>query len=216
MRNPRLFVLALCVFAIAGALTEAQVLRPSAMTRVQIVGEGEVWRSSNKVEVTNISGFKRAPRLGEKVTIIPLDVDVPAIELTIRKAKRQTECDDLDGKPWWEVKLEPVTHEKYFSAAGVPNRRDDVPFDVAVIYPAVKPARQLKRETLTQSMLPDGISINTVKGAIDLTDDGTPDVLLVEYCCLTSQPGQGCEYTCGKTFRKIGRAWKLVDTSNPC
>src|SRR5262245_36772240 len=128
MRNPRLPVLALCLFVIAGALAEAQVLRPSVMPRVQTVGEGAVWRTS-KVEVTNISGFKRAPRIGEKVTIVPLDVDVPVIELAIRKAKRQIECDEQGGKPWWEITLEPVKAKEYFSAAGTPNRRDDVPFD---------------------------------------------------------------------------------------
>lgn len=66
-------------------------------------------------------------------------------------------------------------------------------------------------------MLPKGVAMNTVIGAIDLTSDGIPDVLIVKYCCDNpKKAAEECDYTCGKTFKKIRNIWKLIDTSAPC
>ena len=66
-------------------------------------------------------------------------------------------------------------------------------------------------------MLPKGVALNTVKGAIDLTNDGIPDVLIVEYCCGNpNKAAEECDNTCGKTFKKIRNIWKLIDTAAPC
>jgi len=223
-------LLAVFFVAIAGDLCQAQVKRSRPMPKVETIGEGVVWRvSDNKdlhgnavppwkeVQVRNVFGFKRAPNIGEKVTIIPLDAHAGVIHLSIRKTQKRTQCDDSDGETWWELDLEPVSQKEYFEISSMPNRRDEVPFDVAIIYPAVKRARQLRRNELKQTMLPLRIALNTVKGAIDLTNDGIPDVMLVEYCCgQPKKPATHCDLTCGKTFRKVRDTWKLIDTSGPC
>jgi hypothetical protein len=200
------------------------------MPEIQTIGEGVVWRISEnrgehgsvlppwrEVRVTNIFEFKRRPAAGEKVTIIPLEADLPPLDLRIIKAeKKENTCDErLPG--WWEVELEPIKLRGFFEVTPAPNRAAEYPFDVAVIYPAVKVARQMKRAQLTGGTIPKGVSISTVKAAIDLTDDRKPDVVIVEYCCGDpKKPAGECDYTCGKIFMKQRNAWKLVRTSAPC
>lgn len=223
-------LLAAILLSFACDALRAQLKESVPMPGIQTIGKGAVWRvSDNKdqhgdalppwkeVTVKNIFGFKQRPVIGRRVTIIPLDVNIPARELAIRKIKKGASCGESDRRTWWEVELEPIKESEYFDLAPNPNRRAEVPFDVAVIYPAVKSARQLLRKDLTQKMLPGGISLETVKAALDLTNDRIPDVLIVEYCCRDAGKAPGeCDYECGKTFRKVRNSWKLVDTSSPC
>jgi hypothetical protein len=221
---------ALLLISIACVPNLAQSKNTVRIPRTQTIGEGVVWRiSDNKgghddsrspwkeVQVTNVFGFKKRPTVGERVTVVPLDVNIAPINLRIIGTKRGATCGELDSSVWWEVELEPVKQKDFFEISSVPKRREEVPFDVGVIYPAVKFARQVKGNKLTKEMLPNGVAINTVKGAIDLTNDGIPDVLLVEYCCGSPKKvAEECNYTCGKTFKKVRGTWKLVDTSAPC
>ena len=221
--------IAVFVIFLAGVPLLAQNKENVRMPQTQTIGEGVVWRvSDNKagsdfvppwkeVQITNIFGFKRRPTVGEKVTVVPLDVDIAPIDLRITETKRGATCGELDSTVWWEVELELVRQSDFFQISSIPKRREEVPFDVAVIYPAVKFARQIKRDKLTKNLLPPMVAINTVKGAIDLTNDRMPDVLLVEYCCGSAKKASDqCDYTCGKTFKKVKGTWKLIDTSAPC
>ena len=223
-----LLIVLLMVFSCNSAW--AQVGKPVPLPQVQTVGEGVVWRiSDNKgeqgnflppwteVKITNVSGFNKKPAVGEKVTVIPLDVDIASLELRIVKAEKREDTCDRRVRAWWEVELELVKQKVIFDIAPGANRAAEYPFDVCVIYPAVNFANQIKRERLTKNMLPRGIAIKTVKAAIDLTNDGKPDILVVDYCCGNpSQSAENCDYTCGKTFKKIRNTWKLIDTSTPC
>ena len=169
-----------------------------------------------EVQITNVFGFKKRPSVGDKVTVIPLNVSIAPIDLRIIETKKGT-CGELDSTVWWEVQLEPIKQKEFFEISSMAKRREEVPFDVAVIYPAVNFARQVKSNKLSKEVLPQGVAINTVKGAVDLTEDGIPDVLLVEYCCGSpNKAAEECDYTCGRTFKKVRGKWKLVDTSGPC
>lgn len=217
-------ILLLILFTFATATGVAQTRRPAP--RPQTIGEAIVWRiSDNKdktgsllppwkeVRVTNVFGFKRKPMMGAKVTVVPLDVNIAPLDLRITEIKERNDC----GDHWWEVEFEPVTQRAFFEIAPMPNRVQEYPFDVAIVYPAVKSARQIKGDALRKQRLPAGVYINTVKGAVDLTGDGAPDVLVVDYCCREPKKApRECDLTCGKTFRKIRNAWKLIDTSQPC
>lgn len=221
-------LLALFLVALFCGGSQAQKREPVPMPRILTIGEATVWRVSDikdqngnsvspwkEVQVTNVFGFKRAPRVGARVTVIPLEVTVPLIELTILKIKKRSGCEESDKDIWWEVELEPVKQKAYFEISNTA-RSAEYPTDVAIIYPAVKLARQLGRNELEKTMLPPGTVLDTVKGAIDLTNDGIPDVLMLKYCCLHPSKASDCDLTCGKTFQKIRNRWKLVDTSNPC
>jgi hypothetical protein len=222
-------LLAAILLSFAGDAVRAQLKESVPTPMIQTIGKGEVWRGSDnkdqhgndippwkEIRVKNVFGFKQRPVIGRKITIVPLDVNIAAQDLTILKIKKGASCGG-SNRAWWEVELEPIKQKEYFDMTPVANRRAEVPFDVAIIYPAVRSARQLLRNDLKQSMLPKGVSLDTVMAAIDLTSDGIPDVLIVEYCCGDAGKATGeCDYNCGKTFRKVGNSWKLIDTSSPC
>lgn len=209
----------------------AQESRTTEMSEVQTVGEGVVWRiadSKNKgsnaspsweeIKITNIFGFQTEPVIGNKVTVIPINADIPAFDLKVEK----TEIEDTCGQPpdWWSVELEPLTqknHQTIFEAVSIPNRAAEYPFDVVVIYPNVSFAKQVKKNQITKKLLPKGTAIKTVTAAIDLTKDGKPDILIVKYCCNNpNKPESECDLTCGKTYKRVGNVWKIIDTSSPC
>jgi len=201
---------------------------PVPMPSIRSIAEVSIWRTSDRkdqhgsylppwkeVKVANIF-FKEKPTAGSKVTIIPLGVGIAPFDLKIAKAeKKEFGCDEREPYAW-AVELELITHQEFFEIAPLPNRREEVPFDVCVIYPAVAVARQLKKGQLRSGMLPKGISINTVTAAIDLTNDHKPDVLIAEYCCNDSSKSDECDYMCGKTFKKVRSIWKLIDEYAPC
>jgi hypothetical protein len=201
------------------------------MPRIHTIGQGTVWRKSDnkgehgsflppwqEIKIANVLEFKEKPIIGDKVTIIPLDVDIAPLELRIVKAEKKEDACDESLPGWWEVELETVRQRTFFEIAPRSNRSAEFPFDVCVIYPAVEFARQIKRDRLTKNMLPKGVATNTAIAAIDLTNDGMPDVLIVEYCCGHPRKSAGveCDYTCGKSFKKVGSTWKLIHTSTPC
>jgi len=200
---------------------------PKAKRSGRAVSTGDVWRISNnknrsgdaippwkEIQISNV-GFKERPIVGRNVTIIPIDVDLAPFDLRVRQTKSQEGCDKSEHR--WEVDLETVKDRKFFEVAPIANRRTEVPFEVVVIYPAVSFARQIERARLSKAMVPKHVALSTVKAAIDLTRDHNPEVLILEYCCEhpTEAPKE-CDYTCGKTFIKVGLVWKLVDTSTPC
>jgi hypothetical protein len=209
---------------------QAQVQRPMHMPHIQTIGKGVVSRvSENKdqhggfmppwkeVRVTNMFEFKRRPAPGEKVTVIPLDVKISPLDLRILKSEQQENSCGEHSPFWWEIELEPIKLKEFFDIEPISNRRAEAPFDVAIIYPAVKFARQIKKSDLTRGTLPGRVSIKDVRAAIDLTGDRKPDVVIAEFCCRNAESAVGeCEYICGKTFMKVKNKWKLIRTSAPC
>lgn len=204
----------LLLIFLACVVVSAQTKRPLPV--VQEITEGVVWRQSTGITIANV-GFERKVTAGETVTIIALGSGISALDLRIIKAElKANPCDEsLPGL--WEAELEAVTEKKFIGVPAPGNRRAEYPFDVVILYPAVKFSRQLKTEELKVATLPKGIYLNTIKAAIDLDDDRAPDIVIVSYCCNDKKktPGE-CDLTCGKTFKKVRTLWKLVDTAAPC
>jgi hypothetical protein len=149
--------------------------------------------------------------------VVPLKVNIAPIELKIVKAQKQKNpCEGRLPIPW-EVELEPIQQKEFFDIEPIPKRAAESPFDVCVIYPAVTFARPIQRERLTKDMLPKQVAMNTVAAAIDLTNDQKPDVFIIQYCCADpTKPPEGCDYTCGKIFKKSDNTWIVIDTWEPC
>ncbi len=199
------------------------------LPKVQSIAQVDVLRESgvkdthgfdlppyNKVDLT-VVGFDQKPMVGEKVTVVPLEVNIALIELKILKATERDDPCDKSLPHYWELELESITQKEFFEVSATPNRREDVPFYICIIYPAVEFARQIKREQLTKEVIPEGVTIKTVTAAIDLTNDQKPDVLIAKYCCDDStKPEEECDYTCGKFFRKVSDKWKLMKEFGPC
>ena len=216
-------LLTLLLIALTVGAAQGQSRESLPLPRIHTFGEGTVWRTSDnkaangdfippwkEVQVTNVFGFKRRPGIGKKVTVVPIDVNASPLDLSIRKTKPRGDCEET-GTHWWEVELEPVRQKEYFEITKA-ERSKASPFDVVIIYPAVKFARQLRGNELKRNMLPAGTVLDTVKAAIDLTNDGIPDALIIEYCCLQPAKAVECDLTCGKTFLKVKNRWRLVDT----
>ena len=202
----------------------AQTKRPTPIPLVQTIGVGIVWRESadqrppwKQITITNIFGFKKRPVVGEKVTVITVGSDISSFDLRIIKAQKKNAACNERLPPEWEVELEPLKQKSFFEVAPPSDRNGEYPFDVVILYPAVKTAQQVRRAQLELKTLPSGVVLDTVKAAIDLNDDRKPDVVVMEYCCeQETKPAKECDYTCSKTFKKVTNAWKLVDTSAPC
>ena len=209
-----------------GAQSQAQV--SNIMPPIEVVGIGDVHRiSGNKdksglllppwtsVEVTNVFGFKKQPRDGSRVSFVPVDIDFGQFDLKLKRSVIQDGCDKSSPK-WWSAEFEPVTDNRIFDIAPLPERSQEFPFDVVVIYPAVSAARQIPKSEIKPEMLPGGVKLGVVKAAIDVTSDGAPDLVITEYCCASAAKTTNCDLTCGTTYKRVGNSWKKVDTSQPC
>lgn len=163
--------------------------------------------------------LEHSAKVGEKVTVIPLQVDFELFELEIKNVQKITEtgCDGDKPKTFWKVEFEKITRPNLLTAEPVKNRSGEFPFNVFVIYPAVKFARKLESGELKKEMIPKNVFLKTVTAAIDLTGDGKPDLLEASFCCSKEdETADECDYTCGRTFKKTKGVWKQIKYSQPC
>lgn len=165
----------------------------------------------------NVFGFHSDAATGDMVTIVPLTTRLKHFDLPVAKSKKRSLGCSEQSPPEWEIEFRPLTAPVFFQIAAEKNKIESFPFDVAVIYPAVIRADLINPTRIKQELLPDRISAGTIKAAIDLTGDGAPDLLIVEFCCRNpKQPAGQCDLTCGKSFKKIGNNWTLLRESTPC
>ena len=160
-------------------------------------------------------------KVGEKYTIVPLNVNIQPFQLPITKATKTENngCDEKEPDFLWVVEFERITNKEILEIAPAGNSTPEYPFDVFLIYPAVEFARNIPQSELRANMLPKGVSINTAEAAIDLDNDKKPDLLEAIFCCSNvsiSPKENGDCYTCLKMFKKINGIWKLVDEAIPC
>ncbi|WP_340074902.1 hypothetical protein [Leptobacterium sp. I13] len=186
------------------------------------IGEGIVWRQEKdgventweKVEITNIFGFEKAPKTGETIQVIPLTHALPVLQLAILKI---TPRDDLEaGTPqWYEIEVEEVMEQTYFDFEGPQERSNEFPIDVIVIHPIQKGVKYLEVDKIKPIDLPKDINKKIIKGAIDINNDNVPDALVCEFCCEDYATAQNCEYYCGKTYIKVNGKWEVIRSSRP-
>lgn len=166
-----------------------------------------------------LASFGKEPKIGEKVTVVPLTSGIEPFYLTIRGSAMKSEgCTEEDEKPFWEVSLDPITSRQILAAEPREGRSGEFPFDVFLIYPAVAFAKNVPEAEWKKGLLPAGIATETVWAAIDIDNDAKPDLLDVRFCCKapTQKIGDKCDLTCGKTFKKSGGKWNLLNESQPC
>ncbi len=192
-----------------------------------------VYRESDNKDVggSPIAPFKSAEikmvtdseaRAGEKITMIPLQVEVEPFQIAISKVtkKRYNGCDEPKKDFHFEIEFEEITDKIVLEAELVDNQGMER-FGVFTIYPAVDFAKNILPPTLKQEMLPKEVAIQTIEAAIDLDNDGKPDLLALSFCCAdetkaVDSTDNDCNYSCEKIFRKIKQSWKLIRSENPC
>ena len=209
----------------------ARQTRTTTAPDVRAFSPGDVMRSSGRQDASGISqqpwtevtinagSFNVQPRNGASVTIVPLEVDVAPIELKIMKVTRQRDECTGEGKISWSVELEKIRERSFWEQRAAAGRSEETPFGVLVIYPAITGARVIKRSSLRVELLPRGVKPATVNGAVDVNNDGKPDLLWVNDCCdapTRAGSNSNCELTCGRTYKRGSNGWKLVETFEPC
>lgn len=170
-----------------------------------------------EIDTTNFKEVKP----GEKYTVVPLDVNISPFHLPVTKTVKTENngCNEKEPAFFWAIEFERIVNKEILEIEPVKNSSPEFPFDVFLIYPAVEFAKQIPQNELNVEMLPKGIALKTVKGAIDLDNDGKPDLLEASYCCTETNvsPEEDVDcYTCLKTFRKEKGVWKLIDEAIPC
>ena len=169
-------------------------------------------------EIVNIF-FNVKPKLKENLTVIPLQADLPSLDLKIMKSEKSDflDCNVSPAAYAQEVELEPVTARRWLEIAPIRNRSSEYPFDVFLIYPSVSFAKKINPNRLKKSMFPRGVYLKTITGAIDLTNDGKPDLLETKFCRNNEKlSAENCDYTAGQLFKKVGGVWKSVKYISSC
>lgn len=167
------------------------------------------------VEITKV-GFKVNPKAGAMVTVVPLTGKAPSFSLSVVDSARKPAC-GRPRKPWFSVLLSSVDSAELKAIDPWPYRGEDVPIDVAVLFPEVKGARFIERKDVPQSDIPGGFLRRTVHGAIDLDGDAKADVLILQYCW--SDPKMifpECNAVTGRVYRRVKGKWKLIGKPTPC
>ncbi|PLX13448.1 MAG: hypothetical protein C0598_03460 [Marinilabiliales bacterium] len=186
------------------------------------IGEGMIWRKEKvdgsdnwtEIVVTNIFGFKHDMDTGEIVQIVPLRKELPIITLAVVKT---TKRDDFEADIWYEVKLEsiPEKYTEYRTIKSPPELRQEYPSEVIVVYPAVRNCSLLYDIQFEAKDLPENISNDIIKGALDFDGDNLPDAIICSFCCKTRKPTGNCDYICSETYIKLDNKWTMVDSSQP-
>jgi len=155
----------------------------------------------------------RKVKAGDFATAVPLEIEYKNLALKIKKVERIPflHCDV--EKIGSDIEFERITDKDLLEAKAISGRAagEEQPFDFLVIYPAVEKAVKLKKTNLTKAMLPEAVEVEQVVEAIDLNDDGNPDLLINNYCCYDSSQ---CD--CTQKFQKIASEWKYLGGSEPC
>lgn len=196
------------------------VIRNSDLTNES----GQQTSPFKEVEIPAIY-WKEKPETGKKVTVIALDTKFLPLELSVRDVRRTkneyTEsCGQDKNESFWKVELDRLENKEMLEMKPViKGNADAYPFEVVVIYPAVEFARQIKPDKIEKKNLPKDAKIKEVTAAIDLTNDGIPDLIELKYCCerSKSRDDKTCEYSdCGQWWKKVGGKWAKTYDWSPC
>lgn len=167
------------------------------------------------VEITKV-GFKVNPKAGTKVTVVPLTGKAPSFSLSVVDSAQKPACGQ-PAKPWFSVLLSSVDSPQLKAIDPWPYRGEDLPIDVAVLFPEVRGAKFIEREQVPQSDIPGGFLRRTVHGAIDFDGDAKADVLILQYC--QGNPKRifpECTAVTGRVYRRVKNEWKLIGKPTPC
>jgi len=148
---------------------------------------------------------------GDSVTAISLQIDYENITLKVKKIERVPFLDCDVEKTGSDVEFEKVADRRLLEIKPISGRAEEQPFDFLVIYPTVENAKKLKQTELIKEMLPEKVGVEQVVAAIDLNDDGNPDLLVSNYCCYDSSQ---CD--CTERYQKTNAEWKYLGGSEPC
>ena len=206
-------IAAVAAIALAPGALEGQKKRPAprmiAMADIWFESPGgkQPWKTMT-IESVRFGG-KRA-KVGEKVSAIPLDPELPPVILTIRGIK------DLEWAPKVrELALSSPTNKIWRDADARGGDNDDV----LIVYPPAPGAKFLSGDMIRKSTparrLPRGFTKSHVEWGVDVTGDGRPDALMLRFCSEDRRKPECFEATSHVVYRRRGRRWQRVFVYEP-
>lgn len=181
-------------------ISESSVSRLSAKEDI----EGYFLPPFTSAEIQNI-WFDAEPKIGLTATIVPVGTNVSPIDLEIIGKKKIKHGDNI----LWEVNLKKTTDDNFLQADPLKDRGEQYPFDVCVLYPAIKNAKSISRQELGETSLPRGVKLNSIYAAIDVTQDNQPDYIIVHHCRSGDDVLLNCESAGSSIYLKDGKSWKV-------
>lgn len=181
--------------------------------------KNEGWKHAEVIEAS----MPFMPDTAEQVTLVPLTNDLPSINLSVRGAQRTLGC----GKEIYRLEFSPIHHPSYLNAEAPPKKREEYPFDVGIVYPALQPAglaESVPVGDLSAHQLPGTFALETVKAAIRIDGQNHLSALVFRFCCdsdgqispaKANSSGLSC-MTCSATYLWSRNHWEVVDSGSPC
>lgn len=154
--------------------------------------------------------FDVQPRAGQEILVIPLRIPVAPFRLPIRNVEPQQfeACDGETIETIYHVETDDLPDPALRTLPALPGRRDEFPFDAAVLYPAVPKAKVVPPGQIRLTQVPKGVLLSQITLALDLNGDGSPDLLIVTY-------DQG-DATIEDYWEKTGANWHRSRHLVPC
>jgi hypothetical protein len=132
-----------------------------------------------------------------QVTILPAGVDIDSFNVKINRVE-EINAEVNDKK--YNIFVEDIVNKDVLEHVPIADRRDDAPFDVCCIYPAVERAKILDIKTVDINTLPEK-EIKNIKYLIDINGDINPDIIIVELVN---------DYNTTRYYLKENGSWKLL------
>jgi hypothetical protein len=154
--------------------------------------------------------------IGEIVQVIPLRKQLSIIKLEVMDTKKRDDFDD-GTDIWYEVELEKISenYKEYWTIKSLSGIREEYPSEVLIVYPPVKNCTLLQGVQFESKDLPENISHDIIKGALDFDGDELPDAIVCAFCCSNRQAIVTCDNICGETYIKVNNKWTLIRSSSP-
>jgi hypothetical protein len=154
------------------------------------------------IESARFGGKK--PRLGARVTVVPLLPDLAPTTVTITGVERLA----WHEVPVWELTLAPVKDPGWGTKPGP--APDGAPADAIVVYPAVTHAVFVPQPEAARGRLPARLTAAHVQWGVDTNGDGKADALMTRFCTEDRRKPACYEATAYAVYRRVKRGWKRV------
>lgn len=164
-------------------------------------------------EASVIFSLDKKPKTGDFVTIVPVIAGLPTINVPINKIEELSEDIDENSKiTWYNTYIDHVKESKYLSYKPEAGTREETPFSLLCIYPAIKYAsavdiKEVNINDLSKTISGVSLKTNDLRYAIDTNADNKPDLAMAQV--------RDGDYTISYYFIKIKDKWNLFKQNNP-
>ncbi len=158
------------------------------------------------------STTKSGPKNGANIFMWPLRNSPQPMNVKVSNVESHEACNGSNDK-MFAMTGAPESTAEILAAKPDAGKSAEFPFEMAYVIPSQPKAKLVQ----PPDALPPGITIATVKFALDLNDDGHADALYVTSDCdsggaVTKDTGG----TCTASYLMKESKWVLLDSTSPC